>query len=411
LPRAGRGARGSGKLWCKGGIKSRASRCPGSRPAPSANASTAMTDSSYSERNLWSWTVLLAMAWIGIDAITPLGLDVGVGYVSLVFLSLWSRRTSFTNFVGVTASCLVVLGFFLSPAGDEPLLHAAANRLLSMGVIWAAAFVCVLRQKKVTAEARAKLDHERALEENEELRRAKTALEEKTSELTETRDLAIYTLAKVAESRDVETGQHIERVRAYSQILAHELRKDPAYARVIDREFLDNIYRASALHDIGKVGIRDDVLLKPGRFTPEEFDAMKRHTLIGTDILEDAITHHGGGAFMEMAALVARCHHERFDGTGYPVGLSGTAIPLAARIVAVADVFDALTTERPYKEAYSPQAARQIIEEQSGRQFDPVIVDAFRKRFEDFVKVQLSYPSQHVRIFGVTEALLAEVCG
>jgi len=370
-----------------------------------------MADSRNSERNLWSWTALLAMAWIGIDAITPLSLDVGAGYVSLVLLSLWSRRTSFTNFVGVIASCLVVLGFFLSPKGDEVLLHAAANRLLAVGVVWAAAFVCVLRQKKVTAEARAKRDHERALQENEELRRAKAALEEKTSELTETRDLAIYTLAKVAESRDVETGQHIERVRAYSLILAHELRKDPAYARVIDREFLDNLYRASALHDIGKVGIRDDVLLKPGRFTPEEFDAMKRHTLIGTDILEDAITHHGGGTFMEMAALVARCHHERFDGTGYPVGLSGTAIPLAARIVAVADVFDALTTERPYKEAYCPQAARQLIEQESGRQFDPVIVDAFCKRFEDFVKVQLSYPSQHVRIFGVTEALLQEVCG
>jgi response regulator RpfG family c-di-GMP phosphodiesterase len=365
----------------------------------------------YSERNLWAWSVLLAMAWIGIDAVTPLSLDVGVGYVTLVFVSLWSRRTSFTNFVGVVASCLVVLGFFLSPTGEEPLLHAATNRLLSLGVIWATALVCVLRQKKVAAEARAKRDHERALEENEELRRAKASLDEKTSELTEARDLAIYTLAKVAESRDVETGQHVERVRAYSQILAHELRKDPAYSHVIDREFLDNIYRASALHDIGKVGIRDDVLLKPGRFTPEEFDAMKRHTLIGTDILEDAITHHGGGPFMEMAAVVARCHHERFDGSGYPVGLSGTAIPLAARIVAVADVFDALTTERPYKEAYSPQAARKIIEEQRGRQFDPVIVDAFCRRFEDFVKVQIGYPSQHIRFFGVTEALLAEVCG
>ncbi len=370
-----------------------------------------MNDSNRSERNLWAGTVLLAAVVTGIDSLAPPALNAGVVYVSLVLLSLWSRRQSFTYIVAVAATCLVSTGMFYGLAGGLPTREAIVNRMLAVGVIWSTALVCALRQKKMAGEFQARRERQRTLAENRELQQAKVELEQKSRELAATRDVAVYTIAKVAESRDPETGQHLERIRAYSQILALELQKEPVYARVIDRAFLENLYRSSPLHDIGKVGISDEILLKPGEFTVEEYESMKQHTLIGVNILEDAIGHHRDARFMEMAAVIARCHHERFDGQGYPAGLSGAAIPLAARIVAVADVFDALASERPYKQAYSPHEARKIIENESGRQFDPAVVEAFKRRFADFLQAQLKYPNKHVRIFGVTDSILAEVCG
>jgi len=303
----------------------------------------------------------------------------------------------------------LAIALMVSSGPSFPPWAQAVNPVAAVGVIWVTALLSLLRQRKALEETRLRYDQEKEFRENEELLRARAAFGRVTEELIATRDVAVYTLAKVAESRDIETGQHLERIRAYSHILALELRKDRAYARVIDDEFLTDLYRSSPLHDIGKVGIRDDILLKRGPLTPEEFESMKRHTTIGANILQDAVSHKHSAKFLEMAALIARCHHERFDGTGYPAGLSGTAIPLAARIVTLADVFDALTSERPYKEAYPPDVARQTIEDESGRHFDPAIVDACRGRFEDFVKVQLAYPNKHVQIFGVTESLLAEL--
>ena len=153
----------------------------------------------------------------------------------------------------------------------------------------------------------------------------------------------------------MDTGRHLERICAYSLILANELRKDPVFFGVIDNEFLTNLRQSSPLHDIGKVSISDSILLKPGRLTPDEYDEMKNHSAIGSDILQDVVANRDEATFLKMATVVARYHHERFDGTGYPDGLAGKAIPLAARIVALADVYDALISERPYKEAYSPE--------------------------------------------------------
>jgi len=364
-----------------------------------------------SERNLWAWTVLLATALVGLDSMTPLVFNVGVVYTTVVLLSLWSNRQSFTYFAASAATCLVVVGLFVSPKANVVFWAAATDRLLSVVVIWITTVLCIIRQQMTLRDARVRLESERALKENKDLKIAKATLEHKTQELIATKDVAVYMAAKVAESRDMETGQHLERIRAYGQILSHELRKNHAYAEVIDDEFQANLYRSSPLHDIGKVGIRDEILLKPGRLTVDEFEMMKRHTVIGSNIIEEAINRHQNAKFLEMAALIVRCHHERFDGSGYPAGLSGAAIPLAARIVSLADVFDALTTERPYKKAYSPRAAKKIIENESGRHFDPAIVDAFQNRFDDFVKVQLRYPNKHVQILGITESLLAEVCG
>ena len=377
-----------------------------------------MNDDGVSDRKVWAWTALFTVLIEAVDTLTPDSLNVGILYVGLVLLSRWSRRRSFTYFVAVVGSCFVLRGLFAFSATDDLFWVATANRfwvatvnrLLVVLVIWMTAFLCVLSQRKEAEDSRIEFERTRALAENEVLREAKESLERKTQQLIATQEVAFYTLAKMAELRDSETGQHLERIRAYSHILALELQQDPTFKRVIDDRFLSDLYRSSPLHDIGKVAIPDAILRKAGRLTDEEFDLMKRHTIVGTAILEDAISHKEGGEFFEMAAVIAKCHHERFDGTGYPLGLSSRSIPLVARIVAVADVFDALTSERHYKESYSPEKAREIILADSGRHFDPVVVEAFERRYEDFLHIQLRYPNKYTRIFGITESLLAEVC-
>lgn len=226
-----------------------------------------------------------------------------------------------------------------------------------------------------------------ARRQNSELGRLVRSL---ATELTVTRDAAVLALAKLAESRDNEIGGHIERIRAYSQVLAEHLSQHGPYQNQIDERFLVDLYRCSPLHDIGKVGIPDSVLLKPGRLTPQEFALMQRHTDIGADALAQAARDAGYTGFLLMAADVARYHHERFDGTGYPCGLAGQQIPLAARIVALADVYDALTSPRVYKNAYDPYVARRMIIEESGKHFDPAIVDAFQATFESFLEIGAS---------------------
>jgi len=217
--------------------------------------------------------------------------------------------------------------------------------------------------------------------------RLEQAIIERTRAITATRDLSVFALAKLAESRDADTGTHLERMRGYSQLLAEQLRFAGPYQEQITREFLEDLYRSSPLHDIGKVGIPDAILLKPGRLTPQEFDVMRRHAAIGAETLDSALRTSGHGGFLRMAADIARYHHERWDGTGYPQGLRGEVIPLAARIVALADVFDALTTVRVYKTASTPQSARDQIVEQAGRHFDPAIVEAFDSAFPAFVRL------------------------
>jgi putative two-component system response regulator len=191
----------------------------------------------------------------------------------------------------------------------------------------------------------------------------------------ETRDLALFALARLAESRDYETGEHLERVRAYAQILADDLAGQGTYG--IDEEFVKLMHQTSPLHDIGKVAIPDHVLLKPGRLDPEEFEIMKTHAEEGARTLTVALDQFPEAEFLRMARDIALYHHERFDGKGYPQGLAGDAIPLCARIFAVADVYDALVAKRVYKAAYSHEVAKKIMLQGRGSQFDPAVVDAF----------------------------------
>jgi len=209
----------------------------------------------------------------------------------------------------------------------------------------------------------------------------------RTREVLTTRDVALFALAKLAESRDPETGEHLERMCEYCKILAEQLSLEGPYTDVVDKAFIDDLYRSSPLHDIGKVGIPDGVLLKPGRLTEEEFEIMKQHAEIGAAALERAASKSESGGFLRMAIDICRHHHERFDGKGYPCGLAGQQIPLSARIVTVADVFDALTSHRVYKRAIEPPIALKMMEEQAGQQFDPAIVAAMQVRFDDFLKV------------------------
>jgi putative two-component system response regulator len=216
-------------------------------------------------------------------------------------------------------------------------------------------------------------------------------VQERTTEVVETRNVAVFALAKLAESRDPETGAHLERMRCYTQILAEQLALEGPYKAQIDERFLRDIYLSSPLHDVGKVGIPDTVLLKPGRLSAGEFVLMQQHAMIGAAALEDAVASTDSGGFLGMAAQIARAHHERFDGSGYPDGLVGLDIPLVGRIVALADVYDALTSVRVYKSAFDVSIARSMIEQETGKHFDPVVVDAFRKRHDDFLQEQIKF--------------------
>ena len=203
----------------------------------------------------------------------------------------------------------------------------------------------------------------------------------------ETRDLMIFGMAKLAESRDSDTGSHLERVRKYCEILASHLSGLPRFAPVVDPEFCRLIYATSPLHDIGKVGIPDAILLKADRLMPAEFEVMKSHTLIGAETLGAALKEFPEAKFLSMARDIALCHHEKWDGGGYPRGLSGANIPLCARIVALADVYDALRSARVYKNSQTHAQARETILAGSGRHFDPDIVGAFLATEERFDQV------------------------
>jgi putative two-component system response regulator len=190
-------------------------------------------------------------------------------------------------------------------------------------------------------------------------------------------------LELISHLRDAETGDHLDRMRDYSQLLAAELRHG-AFSKQIDHQYLDDLYRASPLHDLGKVAIPDAILRKPGPLTGEERAQMERHTIFGEQILNRLARQQPEAAFFQMAAEIARWHHECVDGSGYPDGLCGEAIPLAARIVKVADVFDAVTSARVYKPSYSPLVARDEIIAGAGTQFDPLVVDAMLRIFDEF---------------------------
>lgn len=200
-------------------------------------------------------------------------------------------------------------------------------------------------------------------------------------------DITIHAMSMLAELKDHETGAHIVRTSHYCRILAEELSKLPDYKNYLTRTYVEDLERSAPLHDIGKVGIPDSILLKPEKLNAEEFEVIKGHPLMGAKILGDAMERLDFSSYFTIGAQLVRHHHEWWDGSGYPDGLAGEEIPLSARIMAVADVYDALRTTRPYKKAFSHEKAGIIIQEGSGSHFQPELVEAFIRKEEDFRRI------------------------
>lgn len=213
---------------------------------------------------------------------------------------------------------------------------------------------------------------------------------QRLAEIHHLQDAAIDVMVSLAEFRDESTGNHVRRTSEYVRLLACELARAPRDAALLTPAMIDLMAKSAPLHDIGKIAIPDHILLKPGKFEPHEWAVMQTHAQRGHDILLRAGDQMGvRGQFLAVAMQIAGSHHEKWDGSGYPRGLAGTAIPLAARLMAVADVFDALLARRPYKEPMSPAAAAAIIFQGRGAHFDPTVVDAFRRLLPQFEQVAL----------------------
>jgi putative two-component system response regulator len=241
----------------------------------------------------------------------------------------------------------------------------------------------------VLARVRTQLDLKRArewLKSENDLLEAEVAKRMAENDLTQ--QVSIRALAHLAEIRDPETGNHIRRTQNYVHCLAVGLKQRPPYTALMTDRYIDLLARSAPLHDIGKVGIPDYILLKPGKLTDEEFAIMKTHAKLGSDAIQKAEDEMSTPLpFLLIAKEIAHWHHEKWDGSGYPDGLAGEAIPLSARIMALADVYDALTSVRPYKEAMSSEAACDVIVAGKGKHFDPTLVDVFIESLDEFIAI------------------------
>ena len=204
--------------------------------------------------------------------------------------------------------------------------------------------------------------------------------------------VSIRALAHLAETRDNETGAHIQRTQGYVRLLATRLSEHPRFSTTLTNKYIEVLARSAPLHDIGKVGIPDHILLKPGKLTPDEWEIMKTHTILGCDAIALAERDIDTTVeFLQQAKEIVRSHHERWDGKGYPDGLAGDDIPLSARLMTVADVFDALISKRVYKQAIAFSAVREIMAEGRGTQFDPDIIDVFLAGCDEFEAIAVHY--------------------
>lgn len=214
----------------------------------------------------------------------------------------------------------------------------------------------------------------------------------RTREVVAIQDVTILAMASLAETRDSDTGNHIRRTQFYIKALAEHLRTHPRFAAVLSENYINMLFKSAPLHDIGKVGIPDRILLKPGRFEPEEFEIMKTHTTLGRDAIEHAERQLGMTVeFLSMAKEIALSHQEKWDGSGYPQGLAGENIPLSARLMAVADVYDALISRRVYKEGMPHEKAVAFIQDGRGNHFDPDIADAFVALQNEFRDIAIRF--------------------
>ena len=250
-----------------------------------------------------------------------------------------------------------------------------------------------IRPAIVLARVRAQLELKRArdiLRDQNSYLEAEVARRMAENQLIQ--QVSIHALARLAETRDPETGNHLHRTQEYVRTLALGLRHHPRFAAYLDEHTIDALAKSAPLHDIGKVGIPDYILLKPGSLTPDEWEIMKTHAELGSRAIAQAEADtEKTVAFLDIAKEIAHHHHEKWDGSGYPDGLAGDAIPISARLMALADVFDALICKRVYKEAFPVATARQIIVDGSGKHFDPDVVATFIEQFATFERIARTY--------------------
>lgn len=256
----------------------------------------------------------------------------------------------------------------------------------------------VLLRARVNNALNKKRLYDRDMQHRQELEQYNQQLvqtvEAQVKEITSAQMAAIFATSKLAESKDPETGAHLERLRIFCKVICEYLAEQVDYRETVSDTFIDCIFAASPLHDIGKVGIPDNILLKPGKLTDNEWEIMRTHTVIGANTLRAVAEKHPGNAFIRMGIQIAESHHEKWDGSGYPYGLKGEAIPLSARILALADVYDALTSVRCYKDAFSHEKSRAIIVESAGKHFDPGVVNAFLHTEDRFIRVKKQYQDE-----------------
>lgn len=245
------------------------------------------------------------------------------------------------------------------------------------------------QEKEVLSRIRTHLNLRRSQQELQKYNfHLQDLVDEKVKEIAESQVATIHALSSLAEYRDDDTGQHIYRTQAFCRLLAEQLRDNPKCSDRITDSFIHNISCAAPLHDIGKVGIADNILLKPGKLTAEEFEIMKGHVMIGVKTLDSVREKYPNNEFINIGLRLTRSHHEKWDGNGYPDGLAGEDIPLCGRIMAVADVYDALRSKRPYKDPFSHEKAMEIIQKDSGTHFDPDIVEAFISLEKEFARIR-----------------------
>jgi putative two-component system response regulator len=238
--------------------------------------------------------------------------------------------------------------------------------------------------------------HQLQLEIEQYNEKLEKVVQEQVKEIFESQMATIFAIAKLAESRDDDMGRHLERTQMICRAIAFKLSKQKEYSALITRNYVDNIYYACPLHDIGKVAIPDNILLKPGKHTPEEFEIMKTHAALGAETLCKVLDKYPNNRLIKMGIAIAHYHHERWDGTGYPDGLVKDNIPLSARIMSVVDVYEAIRSKRCYKPSMPHKETCEIIVNGAGTQFDPNITVAFREIHEEINRIYESISDEKV---------------
>ena len=298
----------------------------------------------------------------GYEALKILKADSRLADIPVIFLTAKNDEKSELEGFDLGAA-----DYISKPFSGPLLLKRIANQLL------------IVRQKKALLASQAALkDHADNLEKK---------VREKTTEVLNLQNAVLSTVADLVEFRDKCTGGHIARTQLYMKALIEEIIAEGVYVEEIKTWDIDLLLHSAQLHDVGKIAISDLILNKPGKLTPEEFEIMKTHVTAGVDAIERIMRNTEEHAFLRHALYIAGTHHEKWDGSGYPMGIQGLDIPLEGRLMAVADVYDALISTRPYKEAFTHEEARQIIDEGLGTHFDPVLVSAFQKVEKEFERI------------------------